>query len=190
MKDENSNDNLLKDWYEENLALVTGDFSEIKARIRSTFLDRFLLIENIVETLIATELFPTESEGRTKVLSCILNVEELTFSSKVDILHNLLKNRSDKILNKYPDLFPKISRIRKLRNRFAHSLFDNLWDISMGRIYKDKIKMEFFENGEIKAHFLSINELQTYKEDIEFVSDRLLALLKYIENKNFHNSGQ
>ena len=129
--------------------------------IRGSILDQAIWIERIIEDIISYEFFPDEKEQdkRMKMLSFVLNIRDLTFSSKVETLERLLRMSHSNIISNHPALLPTLNKIRKLRNRLAHSALDTSEEF-LAKHHEDRIQIFFYEDGREKKQVLTLREVQ------------------------------
>jgi len=145
--------------------------------IRGSILDQAIWIERIIEDIIAYEFFPDEGEQdkRMKMISFILNIRDLTFSSKVDALERLLKMRHSNIISNHPALLPTLNKIRKLRNRLAHSALDTSEEF-LAKHHEDRIQIFFYEDGREKKQVLTLQEMHERLKECSKVIQELVAV--------------
>ena len=89
---------------------------------------------------------------------------ELTFSKKIEMFERFLQKKFPDFLRLQPDFINRLNRIRKLRNRFAHSI--NLTPGELRKFLgKGYFELGFIEEGVPK------HEQVTFKEIIERTRD-------------------
>jgi hypothetical protein len=95
-----------------------------------------------------------EIEKRQQLVGFI--IADVNFSQKVNILIKILKAYYPKVEEKYPTLYKDFEKVRKLRNRLAHSQLDTSLDYL--KLKPKKIRLEVYENGK-KEHYELTEEL-------------------------------
>jgi len=59
--------------------------------------------------------------------------------------------------DQHPDLFTKLERVRKFRNKLAHARLDTN-DAWMSRREKDRIQITYFKNGKSQTEVITVEE--------------------------------
>ena len=134
---------------------------KLATQIRGQFIDQALWMERLIEDAIVVEFFPSEADipHRFKLLSFVLSVQDLTFSTKISILKDLLKYKHKGIFDNHPGLFKKLEKILQLRNQLAHSTLDTTKEFLSNR-YEDRIQLFIFKKGEKKTQVLTMEDMR------------------------------
>jgi len=125
---------------------------------KSRFLSICTGLENAIEVLIA-HYYALGDEDYKNFLGVIFaNDVELTFSKKINMLERFLKKYLPEYLKDKPDFIQKLNRVRKLRNKYAHSI--NLTPEELTAfIGKKYYKLGFIEEGVPKEETVSSEDI-------------------------------
>jgi hypothetical protein len=122
--------------------------------IRGVFLEQAIWIELLISDIIMRHFCPDQQQYRL-LHSLVFSRAEVTFSMKIDVLQRLFKLCYKDLLKKYPNLFPRLNKIRKRRNRLAHSHLDTSKEF-LSKGFKDRIQVIFYENGRTKQESITL----------------------------------
>ena len=158
---------------------------EHASEIRGEFIDKALWMESMLEDIIACEFFPNETDmpRRIVLVFFVLNVQNLTFATKINILESLLKNFHSGVIKKHPDLFTKLNRIRGLRNLFSHSSLDDTKEF-LDKKYEDRIQFFIFKNGERKTRVITGKDATMYANDCLDIITELIKVREEVIQDN------
>jgi len=142
----------------------------LSKEIRGRFLDQAIPIEMLIDDIISWHFCPEETR---RSLFFSLMAPELTFSTKIKILKAILELRYPDLLKEHPKLIGEIKKIKKLRNKLAHSMLDSSEEFLEKR-YDDRIRLIFYKKGEKKHLILKVDDI---RERLKACSRVLLALV-------------
>lgn len=159
---------------EELYNIINGD----KSRVLSICTG----LENAIEILIAGYYSLGEDDYR-KFLSVIFSDDaELSFSKKIKMFEKFLKEYLPEFLKEKPDFIKKLNRIRRLRNKFAHSI--NLEPKELEPFLgKNYYKIGFIENGVPKEETISVPDLLTRMDEVDSILKEIQGLQDKVDKK-------
>ncbi len=147
-------------------------------KLRGKFLFHVTGLETIIDDVIATHFLSDDEDKHSFFTSLILH--EIDLHAKIRVLLEILK--------KYPELQlelksleKKLEKIKKLRNRFAHSYWYSHNDF-LKKNPIDKIRLEIHKKG--KKEFIEITKKEL-EDEIFFVVElieKLDEVKDHIEN--------
>jgi len=161
---------------EELYNVINGD--------KSRFLSICAGLENALELLIAGYYTLGEDDYK-KFLSVIFADDaELSFSKKIKMFERFLKKYYPEFLSEKPDFIQKLNRIRKMRNRFAHSINLTPEELQpfLGKKY---FKLGFIEDGVPKEDTISFDEILARNTEAETVLHEISELQEKISQKAY-----
>ena len=126
---------------------------KLSQSIRGAFLDQAIAVEMLCSDIIAQHFCP-EVEKRYMFFSLVLSGGSLSFSSKTRIFRSIMKMCYPDLLEKFPELKVSLEKIRKFRNRIAHSMLDSSEEF-LDRGYEDRIRVEFYKEGKMRKQVIS-----------------------------------
>lgn len=121
--------------------------------IRGSILDQTIFIERFIENIISWHFCPDASR-HDLFFTLILNHRDLRFSSKIEMLEELLKCCYPNLMKKYPGLIKKLNSLRNLRNALSHSMLDNSKEF-LSKQHSDRIQLRWFEDGRWKQRVIT-----------------------------------
>lgn len=156
--------------------------SELAGNFRGRFIEQAIGIERLTEDIIATA-FCKDEYRRRLFFSLVLNDAELTFSRKTIIFKKLLELAYPKLLQEHPKLIDSIDKIRRLRNRLAHSMLDKS-DAYLSKRLTDQIQLCFFEDGQEKTQVITSKEMRQRLADSTSVILELVNIQEKIKDES------
>jgi hypothetical protein len=141
--------------------------------IRGTFIDQTIWLDVLVTDILATFFCP-DKERRALLSSDVLTGRDATFSGRLEILEKTASRWFPAFVACHPSLFSQLGKIRRLRNRLAHSHLDTS-DEFMARGYTDRIQLVFYEDGTEKTQVITIEE---YNERLKECSRVMASLVE------------
>ena len=120
---------------------------------------------------------------RAEFVALVLNGNKgLFFSDKTKILEDILKRKyPNEFKKEYRKIIDRIDKVRRFRNRLAHSSFDvfQVYDISDPTT--DSITLYFYENGKKKTELITQAD---FKQRIDEAFDIMMEL-HFLSGKMF-----
>lgn len=154
-----------------------GRVYEWSVRIRGTFMDQTIWLDTIITGLLV--LYFTEDEKKQSVLSEALTGRDFSFSARIELLENVVKLSFPAFVSTHLDLFTKLDKIRRFRNRLAHAQLDTSDEfLAKGG---EKIRLTFYENGEAKHQVITFADVKTRLAECSQVMLQLVELQKLIK---------
>lgn len=111
------------------------------------------------------------------------NENELSFNKKIKLFERFLKRKFPQILKNNPDFLKQIHRVRKLRNKFAHSINLSIEELKQF-VGKSYFELVFIEEGEMKREQFTLEDMTKRVDDLEKIGD----VAEKIFQKIFKNS--
>jgi hypothetical protein len=133
--------------------------SDLSAEIRGRFLDLAIWVEVILCDIIARHFCPDE-DRYSLFYSLIMNDPGLTFSTKSRVFKNTLEHCYPHLLDAHPHVIRQLEKMRRYRNRLAHSLVDTSEPV-LSKGYKDRIQLIYYEKGRMKQEVITIKQSRT-----------------------------
>jgi hypothetical protein len=140
-------------------------------------------LEALVGEIIAWHFCPNE-EKHLWFDSLIFQKGEISFSTKISILHELLKQFYPDIYAATPGLITRLNNIRKLRNEFAHAelVLEEKKLLGKGGKPPEGIYLRSIKNGKVVDKFWRQKDMD---ERLELAADLALFVhYVYAEVKN------
>jgi len=139
-------------------------------------------IETQIETILAT-YFTNDQEDYE--LFCHLfypNDVELTFGNKIKIFERFLNKIEPEYLKKKPDLIKALDRVRRLRNKFAHSLNPNTEQLKelVGKPY---FILNYVEDGLRREDQFTFKDIEERFKDMNKIVTELIQIFERINPK-------
>lgn len=105
----------------------------------------------------------------------------LTFGIKIKIFENFINKIYPDYLEKInPDLINSLGRVRRLRNKFAHSI--NPKRVELGEILDKPYFILFYtEDGLMKNEQIMWNDIDDRFKDFENIVDESVKLMEYVQ---------
>jgi hypothetical protein len=150
--------------------------------IRGVFLEQAIWIETLVTDIIVRHF--TSDERQYSILnSLIFNRAEVTFNMKIEVLQKLFKFCYKDLLKKYSGLFPRLHKIRRRRNRLAHSHLDTSEEF-LSKGFKDRIQLIFYENGRTKQEVITLKNHHAMLQECSRIVHILTKLQDEVAKRN------
>jgi hypothetical protein len=143
--------------------------------VRGTLIDQAIWLDVVVTDILATFFCP-DRERRALLSSDVLTGRDATFSGRLEILEKITKRWFPDFVTSHASLFNQLGKIRRLRNRLAHSHLDTS-DAFMAKGYTDRIQLVFYEDGTEKTQVITVEE---YNERLKECS-RVMVLLAELQ---------
>ena len=160
----------------------TQKLLKLSEEIRGAFMDRAIWIDTILTDALAA-YFCLDEERRRLLQSDVLTGLDTTFSGRIRILKTLLTLRLKEWAADHEDLVPKLDKIRKFRNRLAHSLIDSS-EKFLSQGHKDRVQFVFYEEGQQKYQLVTVDEMKKRLAECSEVVMVLVDLRKYVRSKH------
>jgi len=144
---------------------------QLDREIRGSILEQAITIEGFVEDIIATHFCP-DLERRYLLHSLIISTPHLGFPSKVKILKGLLRICYPDLLQNFPDVIDELDKVRRFRNRIAHSALDTTpeW---LANKFTDRIRLVYYKDGRREQQVVTLDDIK--EKQIAF--SRLIPVL-------------
>ena len=148
---------------------------ELAKNIRAPFLEQAIIIERLVDDIIAWHFCPSSEHLRSQFFSVILGGAEVTFSQKINILETILRLSHHKLYQKHRTLREQLTKIRVFRNRLVHAMLDTS-DKFRDKKNPDRIQLIYHEDGRAKQHVVTIADVNDRLRECSAVVMILLEL--------------
>jgi hypothetical protein len=142
--------------------------------LRGNFIDQAIWIDVLI-TDILSQYFAPEEGKRGLLTSDVLAGPDVSFSGRINILKKVVSRSYVTFKNEYPDLFDKLGKIRRFRNRLAHAHLDTRTDF-VAKGHKDRIQIVFYEDGATKTQIITVEESKARLSECSVVMFQLLKL--------------
>lgn len=131
---------------------------QLDREIRGSILEQAITIEGFVEDIIAIHFCP-DLERRYLLHSLIISVPHLGFPSKVKILEGLLRICYPDLLQKFPKGIDELDKVRRFRNRIAHSALDTTpeW---LANKFADRIRLLYYKDGRREQQVVTLDDVK------------------------------
>lgn len=126
--------------------------------IRGTFIDQAIWLE-VLATDILASFFCTDKQRRALLSSDVLTGRDATFSGRLEVLEKIVKTWFPEVAASHASLFDQLGKIRRFRNRLAHSHVDTT-EAFLSKGYTDRIRLVFHENGQEKSQVVTVTEFR------------------------------
>lgn len=146
--------------------------------IRGTSIDQAIWLDVVVTDILAS-FFCADTERRALLSSDVLTGRDATFSGRVDVLEKIAKKWFPEFVANHINLFDGLDKIRRFRNRLAHSHLDTS-EAFLAKGYTDRIQLVFHEDGTGKTQVVTVAEFKERLRDATQVMFSLLELQKLI----------
>ena len=150
--------------------------------IRGTSIDQAIWLDVLVTDILAS-FFCADTERRALLSSDVLTGRDATFSGRVDVLRKIAEKWFPEFVANRSDLFDGLDKIRRFRNRLAHSHLDTS-EAFLAKGYTDRIQLVFHEDGTRKTQVVTVAEFQERLKEGTQVTFSLLELQKLITPNN------
>lgn len=157
------------------------EFREIIHGTRSRFLSIGSLIEHQLELIIA-DYFTRGDFDESKLFSKLFygGDAELTFSQKIKIFENFLKEVYPKYLKSNTDFINSLNRVRKMRNKFAHYIDPGKAELSK-YVGKSIFPLFYIEDGILKNEKFPFKDIVERLRDFEKILKQTTEILKHCQ---------
>ncbi|TSA18822.1 MAG: hypothetical protein D4R72_01275 [Nitrosopumilales archaeon] len=145
---------------------------ELDVHFRGSYLIGSNWIEFLISDIITIHSFPKDVSNRLILFSNIINNDK--FSMKIKNLFELLEKDYPELYSKYSELQIKLNEIRKLRNKFAHSVIDNS-DEFLARKQFDRILLRAYVDGGKQFYEVTNDDI---KKELAFVTKVTMSLIE------------
>jgi hypothetical protein len=146
--------------------------------IRGAFIDQAIWIDLLTTDILATFFCPND-ERRSLLSSDVLTGRDATFSGRLETLEKIVKRWFPAFLASHAGLFNRLGKIRRLRNRLAHSHLDSSNEF-MAKNYTDRIQLVFHEDGVEKTQVITVTEFHALLQECTQVVTSLVELQKLV----------
>jgi hypothetical protein len=160
--------------HEQELEAVTA----LSAEIRGEFLDLAIFAELVITDIIARHFCPDEDRYML-FFSVVMTNPDLKFSTKEDMLREILKLRYRDILDAHGDLIDQVGKVRRWRNRLAHSHLDTS-ERFLSKGHKDRIQLIYYEAGRVKQQVISVDDSKAKLAEVSACIRQLVAVQKEV----------
>lgn len=162
-----------------NLEKQIEDLFKLSADIRGTFLDQSIMIERLIDDIIAKH-FCAEEEKRILLFSLITS--RFSFQSRIMALKTVLECCYPQLFEKHRNTIKNLQQIREFRNKIAHSMIDSSIEF-LEKKYNDRIRLVVY--GKEKHIVIKKDDM---KKRLSDCSKAILALneiqIKVIKSPN------
>ena len=146
--------------------------------IRGTSIDQAIWIDVFVTDMLAS-FFCADKERRALLSSDVLAGRDASFSGRLEVLESIARKWFPEFLSSHGRLFEQLDKIRRFRNRLAHSRLDTTEAI-LAKGYTDRIQLIFNENGAEKTQVVTVTEFEERLKEGTEVTYSLLELQQLI----------
>jgi hypothetical protein len=156
-----------------------GRVYEWSVRIRGAFMDQTIWLDTIITGILV--LYFTEDAKKQSVLGEALTGRDFSFSGRTELLEKVVKVSFPDFANTRRDLFTKLDKIRRFRNRLAHAQLDT----SDGFLARggEQIRLVFYENGEEKHQIITFADAKVRLAECSQVLLQLAELRKLMSQQ-------
>lgn len=147
---------------------------DVSLRMRGTFIDQAIWIDLIVTDLVA-RYFVEDRAKRSLFFSDVISGPDSSFSGRIAILKKAVLRSYQDFLDQQPRIFDQLDKIRRFRNRLAHSSVN----YRKGGPTVDgghRVVLEFHEDGEQKSQIVTAIEFRARLAECTEVIRSLAAL--------------
>ena len=124
-------------------------------------------------------LYFTEDAKKQSVLGEALTVRDISSSARIELLEMVVKLSFPAFANTHDDLFTKLDKIRRFRNRLAHAQLDTS-DRFLAK-GGERIQLVFYENGEEKHQIITFADVKLRLAECSHVFLQLVELQKLMK---------
>jgi hypothetical protein len=157
-----------------------GRVYEWSVRIRSAFMDQTIWLDTIITGILV--LYFTEDAKKQSVLGEALTGRDFSFSARLELLEKVVALSFPDFANTHDDLFTKLGKIRRFRNRLAHAQLDTS-DRFLAK-GGERIQLVFYEDGEEKHQIITFADLKLRLAECSQVVLQLNELQKLVNRPN------
>jgi hypothetical protein len=148
--------------------------------IRGNFIDQAIWIDVLITDILAQYFVP--DEGKRRLLSSdVLAGPDASFSGRIDILRKVVFRSYVTFKEEYPDLFDKLDKIRRFRNRLAHARLDTRTEF-VAKGHEDRIQIVFDEDGTTKTQIITVGENKNRLAECTAVVLQLVKLQALVQS--------
>ena len=140
-------------------------------------MDQTIWLDTIITGILV--LYFTQDAKKQSVLGEALTGRDFSFSARVELLEKVVKLSFPAFANTHNDFFTKLDKIRRFRNRLAHSQLDTS-DKFLAR-GGEQIQLAFYENGEEKHQIITFADVKLRLAECSQVVLQLVELQKLMK---------
>ena len=160
---DNPEDRLLREYY------------ALAEKIRGAFIEQTIWIDHLLSDMLAV-FFCADQSKRALLFSEVLTGQDFRFSTRISLLEAVLEKLRPDLAKPAESLIKKLDKIRRLRNRLAHSHL-NATREEIAKLGEHKrITFCFYEDGERKEQTISEEEWRVRMAETSEVMQALLIL--------------
>jgi hypothetical protein len=104
------------------------------------------------------------------------NQNQLTFDIKIKMFERFLNRNFPDIIKNDPDFINRLHRVRKLRNKFAHSIRIPEEELK-SFLDKSFFELDFIEEGNTKREQFTWNDIKSRLNDLEQLTYRISEIM-------------
>lgn len=166
---------------DDNLAILhyTRMLEDLDRKFRGAFLLKDSTVENYLNGLIGWFFFPNDFNERKKLVGHIIS--DITFSNKIGIFLKLLHIYHKEILEKHPALENDLEKVKKLRNRLAHSNLDT--SLQYLKTKPTNIRLEFWEGDRREYQEFSEKDVNKKIGEVYELHNQLIQVYEELTGK-------
>jgi len=164
---------------DQQVELLKNTIYSIKAEITSLASRQ----EHMIELVLGMYYSIDNSDYKDFAYVFFDNQNELSFDKKIKMLERFLKRKFPKILKENQDFIKQLHRVRKLRNKFAHSinLVENELKQYVGKSY---FELYFVEEGISKREQFQWDNITSRLDDLTKIGDQVEEIFQIIIKKH------
>jgi hypothetical protein len=152
---------------------------ELRSRIdgiKSMILSLSVRLEHGIEISIGQYYAKTEKNYRNFSYVFFNNQNQLTFDIKIKMFERFLNRNFPDIIKNDPDFINRLHRVRKLRNKFAHSIRIPEEELK-SFLDKSFFELDFIEEGNTKREQFTWNDIKSRLNDLEQLTYRISEIM-------------
>ena len=140
-------------------------------------MDQTIWLDTIITGLLV--LYFTEDEKKQSVQDEALTGRDFSFSARIELLEKVVRLSFAAFVSTHLDLFTKLDKVRRFRNRLAHAQLDTS-DEFLARS-GEQIRLMFYENGEANHQVITFTAVKSRLAECSQVLLQLVELQKLIK---------
>jgi hypothetical protein len=156
------------------------DFINTVNNVKVRTLSLATRVEHMIEVILVDYYTFSKSEYQSFHHTFFNERNEITFGVKIGMLMRFLEKEHPEILKNYTDLENSLTRVRKIRNRYAHAMNQKLAEIDPEKTH---FILEFVENNQITKETVSFREAAERILDFKNIVDSIDAIFKELQEK-------
>jgi hypothetical protein len=130
---------------------------------------------DVLVTDILAQYFAPHEDRRKLLSSEVLAGPHLSFSGRIKVLQKVVARSYGSFVQEHPALFERLDKIRRFRNRLAHSHLDTS-DEFIAKGFKDRIQIVFYEEGTTKQQVITVEESDERLKECSAILLKLVEL--------------